>query len=212
MSHTDSSSFKRLLFGSLFEYGFTSIFFKIQWNSWKGFPGVTCVVEMASFMLFFQWWVENVSRSGFHTECLLNLWGCLWLHPVVFHTKSDAPTLFPKFPNYCSDVRLWCHVYWPQEHEFDVKQRIPAPTVLCWSGRLFTSIISAVQSVPYQRSACMCACMCVIAWAYSGSNNYLIPCWLCRFAHLQRMELCIIFIIGTHILTLSDRISQKNPE
>ena len=32
---------------------------------------------------------------------------------------------------------------------------------------------------------------------YSGSNNYLIPCWICRFAHLQRMELCIILIIGT---------------
>ena len=30
---------------------------------------------------------------------------------------------------------------------------------------------------------------------YSGSNNYLIPCWFCRFAHLQRMELCIILII-----------------
>ena len=32
---------------------------------------------------------------------------------------------------------------------------------------------------------------------YSASNNYLIPCWFCRFAHLQRMELCIILIIGT---------------
>ena len=32
---------------------------------------------------------------------------------------------------------------------------------------------------------------------YNGSNNYLIPCWFCRFAHLQRMELCIILIIGT---------------
>ena len=28
---------------------------------------------------------------------------------------------------------------------------------------------------------------------YSGSNNYLI----CRFTHLQRMELCIILINGT---------------
>ena len=33
--------------------------------------------------------------------------------------------------------------------------------------------------------------------AYSGGNNYLIPCWFCRFAHLQTMELCIIVIIGT---------------
>ena len=32
---------------------------------------------------------------------------------------------------------------------------------------------------------------------YSGSNTYLIPCWFCRFAHLQRMELCIILIRGT---------------
>ena len=32
--------------------------------------------------------------------------------------------------------------------------------------------------------------------AYSGSNNYLIPCWFCRFVHLQTMELCIILIIG----------------
>ena len=32
---------------------------------------------------------------------------------------------------------------------------------------------------------------------YSGSNNYLIPCWFCRFAHLQRIELSIILIIGT---------------
>ena len=32
---------------------------------------------------------------------------------------------------------------------------------------------------------------------YSGSNNYLIPCWFCRFAHLQIMELCIILIIAT---------------
>ena len=30
--------------------------------------------------------------------------------------------------------------------------------------------------------------------------------WFCRFAHLQRMELCIILIIGI----LRDRISQKN--
>ena len=35
------------------------------------------------------------------------------------------------------------------------------------------------------------------AGLYSGSNNYLIPCWFCRFAHLQRVELCIILIIGT---------------
>ena len=41
---------------------------------------------------------------------------------------------------------------------------------------------------------------------YSGSNNYLIPCWFCRFAHIQRMELCIIH---RYILTLRDRISQK---
>ena len=33
--------------------------------------------------------------------------------------------------------------------------------------------------------------------SYSGSNNYLIPCWFCRFAYLQRMELCIILNIGT---------------
>ena len=32
---------------------------------------------------------------------------------------------------------------------------------------------------------------------YSGSNNNLIPCRFCRFAHLQRMELCIILIMGT---------------
>ena len=42
----------------------------------------------------------------------------------------------------------------------------------------------------------MLTCMNIHAW-YSGSNNYLIPCWFCRFAHLQRMELCIILIIGT---------------
>ena len=34
---------------------------------------------------------------------------------------------------------------------------------------------------------------------YSGSNNYLIPCWFYRFAHLQRMELCIILMIGTFL-------------
>ena len=43
---------------------------------------------------------------------------------------------------------------------------------------------------------------------YSESNNYLIPCWFCRFAHLERMELCIIEIIGT----FRNRISQKSPE
>ena len=34
---------------------------------------------------------------------------------------------------------------------------------------------------------------------YSGSNNYLIPCWFCRFAHWKRMELCIILIIHFNI-------------
>ena len=43
---------------------------------------------------------------------------------------------------------------------------------------------------------------------YSGSNNYLIPCWFCRFAHLQRMKL-YNFNNHRYILTLRDRISQK---
>ena len=43
--------------------------------------------------------------------------------------------------------------------------------------------------------------ICLYHW-YSGSNNYLIPCWFCRFAHLQRMSLYhfnhrYIFIIET---------------
>ncbi len=31
---------------------------------------------------------------------------------------------------------------------------------------------------------------------YSGDNNYLIPCWFCKFARLKKIEGFIIFMVG----------------
>ena len=48
---------------------------------------------------------------------------------------------------------------------------------------------------------------------YSGSNTYLIPCRFCRFAHLERMELCFFlpfqcFVDGVWMLLLTNCTNQ----
>ena len=85
---------------------------------------------------------------------------------------------------------------------------------LCWSEpehsqslRLHYSVISRIliSSLNYLHFSFSVISRCCLNLhshylslaMYSGSNNYLIACWFCRFAHLQRMELCIILIIGT---------------
>ncbi len=42
---------------------------------------------------------------------------------------------------------------------------------------------------------------------YSGENNYLIPCWFCKFAHF------IIFMVGLfELIETEHQTNQKNPE
>ncbi len=43
--------------------------------------------------------------------------------------------------------------------------------------------------------------ICVIFLLHSGENNYLIPCWFCKFTHLKKekkkkKEVFIIFMVG----------------
>lgn len=35
----------------------------------------------------------------------------------------------------------------------------------------------------------------LLLWNYSGENNYLIPCSICKFVQFQRNEQSLIFIV-----------------
>ena len=142
-------------------------------------------------------WAQPQRRPHGEAACLLGLPAVIRGSEKTCKEISWIPPKLTKFPVVSS---LFCIWTLENQAQLCLSCQKKNPKMICNICFIISSLYAGVMFITrsYIGTATHTHIVYIVyVYIHSGSNNYLIPCWFCRFAHLQRMELCIILIIGT---------------